>query len=111
LTNLTGQVTYDYSANPCYTIKDEAANSPTSANPGSIRQTCPDALGRIASVTETSAPGSPVTTYAYDARNNLTGVTQGQQTRTFVYDPLGEPGRTRRFRVFGFGRDKLPNSQ
>ena len=30
-----------------------------------------------------------VTSYSYDALDNLTGVTQGSQTRTFGYDSLG----------------------
>jgi RHS repeat-associated protein len=90
--NLTGKVTYDYSANPSYTIMDQAANSPTTANPGSVRTILMDAAGRISSVTETVAGTAQTTSYAYDGMNNLTDVYQGGsggQHRIFVYDSLG----------------------
>ena len=59
---------------------------------GKQRFTTTDALGRIGQVVED--PGSSphlnyVTTYAHDALDNLTKVTQGSQTRTFAYDPRG----------------------
>ena len=35
-TNLTGRVTFDYSGNPCHTVKDQAANAAT-ADPGNTK--------------------------------------------------------------------------
>jgi hypothetical protein len=54
------------------------------------RQSQVDGLGRLISVTEQDpATGalSLVTTYSYDTLDNLTGVNQGGQTRSFSYDP------------------------
>jgi YD repeat-containing protein len=65
-----------------------------------VRTTTADALGRITKVVED--PGSPVcsasvpqpchfnyiTTYGYDALDDLTGVNQSGQMRTFTYDSL-----------------------
>ena len=45
-----------------------------------------DAFGHRIVVTE---PTGDATTYTYDANDNLTGVTQGAQTRSFVFDPAG----------------------
>jgi RHS repeat-associated protein len=59
------------------------------------RRSVRDALGRVSSVVEPNeATGSLTvnsytTTYAYDALDNLTGVVQGAQSRSFVYDTLG----------------------
>ncbi len=73
-------VTTSYSGNQV-TVKDQANKQ---------RQSTTDALGRLAKIVE--APNDPTynyqTTYAYDALDNLTNVTQGQQTRTFAYDSL-----------------------
>lgn len=58
-----------------------------------IRVTTADALGRITEVIED--PGTfpaqlnYTTSYAYDLLDNLTGVTQGSQPRSFTYDSLG----------------------
>lgn len=64
-----------------------------------------DALGRLVrvvenpSTTEQQAPSCDTsatatsnicTDYTYDTLGNLTGVTQGSQTRTFVYNWLGQ---------------------
>jgi YD repeat-containing protein len=47
-----------------------------------------DALGRLSSVVE-DPDGLPYTTsHTYDGADNLRTVTQGGQTRTFVYDSL-----------------------
>ncbi|HYV03683.1 MAG TPA: RHS repeat-associated core domain-containing protein, partial [Blastocatellia bacterium] len=56
------------------------------------RQSQVDGLGRLISVTEQDpATGvlSLATTYSYDTLDNLTGVDQGGQTRSFAYDSLG----------------------
>jgi len=85
------RATYSYNG-PCYTIYDEAANAPTTANPGSVRTICKDAAGRISTVTETipgATPATQITTYSYDAMNNLASVAQGVQTRVFSYDAVG----------------------
>ena len=56
-----------------------------------------DGLGRLVRVDEPDSSGDledsngsavQSTAYAYDALGNLTGVTQGSQTRTFAYDSL-----------------------
>ena len=64
---------------------------------GKTRRSRQDRLGRLVRVDEpTGSPGSLGTTgspnqktdYSYSALDNLTRVTQGSQTRTFVYDSL-----------------------
>ena len=64
---------------------------------GKTRRSRLDGLGRLVRVDEpTGSPGalgttgSPnqATSYSYSALDNLTRVTQGSQTRTFVYDSL-----------------------
>jgi RHS repeat-associated protein len=75
-----------YSGN-AVTVTDQA---------GKLRRSITDALGRVTRVDEpnaandlgvVSSPNQP-TSYTYDVLDNLTGVTQGVQTRTFVYDSL-----------------------
>jgi RHS repeat-associated protein len=58
-----------------------------------LRQTWTDGFGRLIEVDEPDplngslTSGSPAgTCYSYDLNNNLTGVTQGSQTRSFSYD-------------------------
>ena len=52
-----------------------------------------DALGRLASVYEPDVTNNNSltvqTSYTYDVGNRLTGVSQGSQTRAYVYDGLG----------------------
>ncbi len=67
----------------CSTVTDPASKA---------RTLCSDGLGRVTAATED--PGvSPhlnyQTTYTYNLLNDLTGVTQGSQTRTYNYDMLG----------------------
>jgi RHS repeat-associated protein len=75
-----------YSGN-AVTVTDQA---------GKLRRSITDGLGRLIRVDEpnssnslgdVSSPSQP-TSYSYDVLDNLTGVTQGVQTRTFVYDSL-----------------------
>ena len=75
-----------YSGN-AVTVTDQA---------GKLRRSITDALGRLIRVDEPNSsnslgdinsPNQP-TSYTYDALDNLTGVSQGVQTRTFVYDSL-----------------------
>jgi RHS repeat-associated protein len=47
-----------------------------------------DSLGRLVKVIEAPGAYAYVTIYDYDALDNLRAVTQGEQTRTFVYDSL-----------------------
>jgi YD repeat-containing protein len=72
-------VSISYSAN-CSTATDEA---------GKARKSCSDGLGRLTQVYEDPSGVNYLTTYAYDALNDLTSVTQGSQTRTYSYDALG----------------------
>ena len=84
--NYTGSVTTAYEAN-FTTVTDQA---------GKVRRSMTDAGGRLRRVDEPDGSGSlgatasPVqpTFYAYDVFDNLTGVTQGSQTRSFSYDSV-----------------------
>jgi RHS repeat-associated protein len=79
-------VSTSYSGNSV-TVTDQA---------GKRRRSIMDALGRLVRVDEPDgnnildSGGSPVqpTSYGYDVLDNLTDVSQGVQTRTFVYDSL-----------------------
>src|SRR6185369_10987759 len=79
-------VTTSYSGN-AVTVTDQA---------GKPRRSITDALGRLTRVDEPDgnnnldSGGSPIqpTYYTYDVLDDLTGVTQGAQSRTFVYDSL-----------------------
>ncbi len=68
------------------TVTDEAGNK---------RRTSSDGLGRVFQVREPNpttgslGSGSFDTFYAYDAIDNIVEVSQGAQTRRFVYDSLG----------------------
>jgi YD repeat-containing protein len=55
---------------------------------GKRRRSETDALGRLIKVTEAPGELNYDTLYSYDALGNLRQVTQGLQTRTFVYDSL-----------------------
>lgn len=55
---------------------------------GKQRRTETDALGRIINVWEAPNAENFQTTQTYDVLSNLTGVNQGGQIRTFVYDSL-----------------------
>jgi RHS repeat-associated protein len=78
-------VTTSYSGNTT-TVTDQHA----SGSPGRSRKTVTDSLGRLTSVYEDpSGTLNYLTSYQYDALDNLRLVTQGAQTRTFVYDSLG----------------------
>ena len=78
--NWTGSVTSVY-ASEVTTVTDQA---------GKRRQSVTDALGRLIQVYE--APNDSnynhLTSYGYDTLDNLTSVSQGSQTRTFVYNSL-----------------------
>ena len=82
----TGTATTAYDAE--YTTVTDAA--------GRKRRSKQDGLGRLVRVDEPDGdadlgePHSPIqpTHYGYDALDNLTGVSQGRQTRTFRYDSL-----------------------
>jgi RHS repeat-associated protein len=72
-------VSTSYAGN-CTTVTDEAGKS---------RKSCSDALGRLTTVYEDPAGLNYLTSYTYDALNNLTSVVQsGLGQRTFVYDSL-----------------------
>jgi RHS repeat-associated protein len=71
-------VNSSYSANTA-TVTDQA---------GKARKSVTDALGRLVEVDEDPAGANYQTSYSYDVLDNLIGVSQGVQTRTFVYDSL-----------------------
>lgn len=71
-------VTTGYSGNTV-TVTDQT---------GKKRKIVTDALGRLKEVYEDPTGLNYLTSYSYDALDNLTTVTQGTQTRTFVYDSL-----------------------
>jgi RHS repeat-associated protein len=56
---------------------------------GMVRKQRSDSLGRLVEVVEDPSSSDYHTTYAYDALDNLTTVTQGSQSRTFSYSSLG----------------------
>jgi YD repeat-containing protein len=55
---------------------------------GKNRKSETDALGRLTKVWENPTGLNYLTSYSYDPLDNLTTVTQGVQTRAFVYDSL-----------------------
>ncbi len=55
---------------------------------GKARKSVSDAFGRLTQVNEDPNGVNYATTYAYDVLNNLLTISQGTQTRTFVYDSL-----------------------
>jgi len=55
---------------------------------GKSRKSVTDALGRLAQVYEDPSGLNYLTSYSYDPLDNLTTVSQGSQSRTFVYDSL-----------------------
>ena len=59
-----------------------------SNNPGRARKSVTDAIGRVTAVYEDSSALNYQTSYTYDVLDNLLTVTQGGQTRTFVYNSL-----------------------
>ena len=66
-----------------------SGNSTTTTDPaGKARKSVADALGRVTSVFEDPNGLNYQTSYGYDGLDNLTTVTQGVQTRSFVYDSL-----------------------
>ena len=67
-----------YSGNTV-TVTDQAGKS---------RKSVTDALGRLTTIYEDPSSLNYSTSYTYDLLNNLTQVSQGSQTRTFVYDSL-----------------------
>ena len=52
---------------------------------GKQRKSLTDALGRLTNVYEDPSGLNYQTSYTYDVLNDLTQVSQGSQTRTFVY--------------------------
>ena len=68
-----------YNSEECVIATDEAGKS---------RKTCTDALGRVNAVFEDTWGLAYETVYTYDVLNNLIGVTQGSEARTYNYDML-----------------------
>jgi RHS repeat-associated protein len=57
---------------------------------GKVRTQTQDPLGRLIEVVEDPSGLNYHTTYYYDVHDNLTGVSQGGQARSFVYTSLGQ---------------------
>ena len=65
-------------------------NCATATDPANKARTlCSDALRRVYSVAEDPNHLNYQTTYTYDPLNDLTGVAQGSQARTYTYDMFG----------------------
>jgi RHS repeat-associated protein len=83
--------TIDYSdttSNPASVwLKTVTINDMPTAGQSSTTKYLSDAFGRLIKVTEPI--NSDETSYTYDVQGSLTGVTQGQQTRSFTYDAFG----------------------
>jgi YD repeat-containing protein len=63
----------------------------TTDEAGNKKQIFTDALGRVIEVDEPNSNNNPTvnTCYTYDALNDLTGVAEGSQSRSYQYDALG----------------------
>lgn len=77
--NMTGAATTVYDAD--WTIFTDPA--------GKVRKERRDGLGRLVEVVEDPSGLNYSTTYSYNTLDNLVGVAQGAQTRTFQYSSLG----------------------
>lgn len=55
---------------------------------GKVRKSVTDVLGRMKQVYEDPSAANYLTSYTYDVLDNLVTVSQGVQTRSFVYDSL-----------------------
>jgi RHS repeat-associated protein len=74
-------------------------NTTTITDPvGKARKSVSDAAGRITSIYEPDVTNGNLltqqTSYTYNVFDELLGVTQGSQTRTYAYDALGRPTKT-----------------
>jgi RHS repeat-associated protein len=67
-------------SNNCATTTDEASK---------VRGICTDGLGRTSVVTEDPNGLDYQTSYSYDVLNDLTGVSQASESRSYYYDGLG----------------------
>jgi YD repeat-containing protein len=66
-----------------------SGNSATVTDPaGKARKSVSDALGRLITVYEDPSGVNYQTSYTYDLLDSLTTVTQGSQTRTYIYDSV-----------------------
>ncbi|HEY0763681.1 MAG TPA: RHS repeat-associated core domain-containing protein [Pyrinomonadaceae bacterium] len=66
-----------------------SGNWVTATDPaGKRKKTVNDGLGRLTAVYEDPNGVNYQTSYSYDVQDNMIGVVQGAQTRTFVYDSL-----------------------
>ncbi len=83
--NWTGSVSSTYYANET-TVQDQA---------GKQRKSVTDGVGRLLQVYEDPTGLNYQTSYQYDTLNNLRKVTQGAQTRYFMYDSLSRLIRAR----------------
>ena len=87
--NRTGLTEFSYDRNMTR-ITEHAPGATAATVTDVVRDEVRDALGRLTEVTEDPGAGNLAygTAYAYDPLDNLLTVTQGVQTRTFVYSSL-----------------------
>lgn len=73
-----------------YDADATTVTEPTTASQTTLREkrSVTDGLGRLAKVYEDTSGSNQLTSYTYNALGNLTGVSQGSQTRSFVYSSL-----------------------
>ena len=70
------------------TITNYSAETTTVTDPGAKVRLVVDGVGRLKQVVEDPNGLNYSTSYTYNALDDLTQVTQGTQTRTFIYDSL-----------------------
>jgi RHS repeat-associated protein len=87
--DMLGRVTSITTPDNAVVLTSYGGNTVTATDQaGKKRKSVTDALGRLTHVYEDPTTLNYLTSYAYDVLDNLTTVTQGVQTRTFVYDSL-----------------------
>jgi len=87
--DLAGRVTSLTTPDNAVVLTEHASNAVTVTDQaGKARKSVTDALGRLKEVYEDPSGLNYLTSYSYDALDNLTNVTQGVQSRSFVYDSL-----------------------
>jgi RHS repeat-associated protein len=93
--DVLGRPTYNVLQDSSQIAFSYATNTATVTDPASkARKSFADGLGRMTKVFEDPSGLNYETDYSYNILDQLTGVTQGAQTRTYVYDDLGRVNKT-----------------